>query len=29
MQERNYSRTAIKYHKKCIENKLNIKFWRV
>ena len=26
MQERNYSRTAIKYHKKCIENKLNIKF---
>ena len=26
MQERNYSRTAIKYHKKCIENKLYIKF---
>lgn len=25
MEERNYSRTAIKYHKKCIENKLNIK----
>ena len=26
MEERHYSRTAIKYHKKCIENKLNIKF---
>lgn len=25
MQERNYSKTAIKYHKKCIEKKLNIK----
>lgn len=26
MEERHYSRTAIKYHKKCIEKQLNIKF---
>ena len=26
MEERRYSRTAIKYHKKCIEKQLNIKF---